>query len=507
MIEDRLAFRKDTFQQGISMSDVKRKRYETAITLRKEQRQKRAIQYRFDPTETAEPTPSMLKSLPQLNSVDSGQKLKLVLQYLTDISQADIQVADLRFLRLQLTNVEAFELALEAPFSAKLIECLRSSDAIILEEALWILTNIASGPPDLGKKLIRMHAAEGAFRVVCHPDLVVVRQAVWFLGNLACDMHSSSIHILELGLLSKIEGLIDRGDEDLNVNIVWLIENIISKPPIPQKYLNEIFSFIPKLIVIDHTEILTHTLKIFSVVAERLPQNLVRQIDDRFQNAIFKSLRYDIPMIIEAGLRALGSVAYSSDLLISKYMKDGLLNDLDRILVHRNRYLKKTTLWVASNLLGTTDMSIKYQVIHHPFMAHMLELTNCGDEPITTELLFCFSNAVELVDSETVLDLSFRGGIEILVSSLSVSKPNNLMVALKLLQKIFEIAYEINKTYDSPILKRFDETGGITKLTSLMSTQQSVIFKQVKYLVDNFIEVDDEPTTEDMEPVSVFSFS
>lgn len=507
MCEDRLAFRKDTFQQGITIAEIKCKRYETAVTLRRHKRQIRAIQFRSVPSECEPPTASMLHAYPSFNSSTTGQRLGMVLEFLAEKPTSEIRAEDLIVLKPMVKDVDSFEAAMASPVPSKLVECCREcKDPKVLEQALWILTNIACGPRDLTMQLVELRAAQAACPLVVHPEIDVSTQAVWLLGNLVADINSHSILIFKLGIIEKLNLLIKRRDEGANSCAAWMLDNLFSNPPTSKEFILAAFPLLTDLIILENEDGLANTLRVFGYIVERLPASAAKSIDSRYENAILKGLTSQSFSLNQASLRALGSLAYSFEPIVVNCLNKGVLDMLHELLRTKGRAIQKTTLWAISNILGS-HASLKLQVLHHPIYSTMMQLASNCEPPIAAELLYCLSNALNDVDMAISLELIDKGAIQVIVAALSDHNPEVLLTALKLLQGIFEIDCKANKTQHTLLAIRLEECEGMNKLNSLMMMQHPAITKQVKFILDAFLEIEQEDKTDLLEPTPVFSFS
>jgi hypothetical protein len=446
-----------------------------------------------------------LSCFPKENGPEMMSKLQGMLKFLDEKPSSEIKVEDIRALRANMNSVDGFEMALNTTVIPKLIGLLVAEDPAILFEVLWVITNIATAPAMLTCKLVALQVIPSVTPLVGHPVQEVNHQALWVLGNLACDGVRNSKIILETGVFSKLETQIDTGDPHLIDIVTWVLEVLFNKiSHLEASYIEEAFALVPKLINQENEETLVLAARLFCKLLERASIKSLALIDARFEVAFSRAIRSREINLQEVGLRILGCVSNYSEQSVGIFLKAGVLDHIDHLLVTGNRFIKKSTLWMLSNLLACRD-EVKFQVIRHNIYAHMTELVGNDDPGIISELLFCFSNACQNVKPDVVLDLAQKRGLEILVAALSIESPEFLLSVLELIELVFKCAYSHSENL---ILEQFDQHGGTTKLNSLMSTSNSKIYLKVRSVLENYVDANEEESSVDQFAlVSTFNFS
>jgi hypothetical protein len=508
MLQDQLAIRKETFQRGVDLNEVKRKRYEDAVVLRKVHRQKRAMMLRSDLPDMANSAEGGLSCFPKENGPEMMNKLQGMLKFLEEIPSSEIKLEDIRDLRATMNSIDGFEMAINTTVIPKLIGLLAAEDPAILFEVLWVLTNIASAPAMLTCKLVALQVIPTVTPLIGHPVQEVNHQALWVLGNLASDGIRNSKLILETGVLSKLESQIDSGDPHLVEIVAWFLETLFNKVShCEANYIEQAFTLVPKLICQEDDDTLVLAASLFCKLLERASIKSRALIDASFGVAFSRAIRSREIPLQEVGLRMLGSVSNCSEESVGMFLKAGVLDHIDHLLVTGNRFIKKSALWMLSNLLACRD-EVKFQVIRHSIYAHMTELVANDDPGIIFELLFCFANACHNVKPDVVLDLAQKRGLEILVAALSIDSPEFLLSVLELIELVFKCAYSNTETLENKILQQFDQHGGTTKLNSLMSTSNSKIYSKVRSVLEKYVDANEEESSVDQFAlVSAFNFS
>lgn len=118
-----------------------------------------------------------------------------------------------------------------------LIERL-SSPTPIQYEALWAITNIASGTSAHTEHVIP--ALPTLTELIRNPNLAVSEQAVWAIGNIAGDSPRCRDLVLQAGALESLVAILDRlsvkATQKISLlrNAVWTVSNCVRAKPPPE---------------------------------------------------------------------------------------------------------------------------------------------------------------------------------------------------------------------------------------------------------------------------------
>ena len=103
----------------------------------------------------------------------------------------------------------------------------QETNAMLLEAA-WALTNITAGNSLQTRVVVETGALPHFIRLLEYPDLNVSFQALWALGNIACDGSELCNLVTNLGIILKpLLGLVKFDTSDVFLhNVVWTISNL-----------------------------------------------------------------------------------------------------------------------------------------------------------------------------------------------------------------------------------------------------------------------------------------
>eukprot|EP01044_Picomonas_judraskeda_P032156 COSAG03_NODE_12312_length_552_cov_1.470046_1_plen_159_part_10 len=118
-----------------------------------------------------------------------------------------------------------------------MVERMSTAPTAIQFEALWAITNIASGTSDQTAQVVP--ALPIIARLIRSPNQEVSEQAVWAVGNIAGDSTALRDSVLEAGALVSLVGILDqlalKAKQKISLlrNAVWTISNCCRGKPQP----------------------------------------------------------------------------------------------------------------------------------------------------------------------------------------------------------------------------------------------------------------------------------
>jgi hypothetical protein len=174
-----------------------------------------------------------------------------------------------------------------------LLNILASSNASNIEQACWVIGNIAGDSQQCREKLVTMDFLPVLISLLQQTaSLVILRNVIWALSNMSRGEHSIAPFI-KAGLSANIVLNILRLDEsagdniwDIRSEIAWFLAFVSAKDE--EELITQLLN----------TEIFVHLAKLFSQATDMV-------IDRRDRGSIFKSI---IPLI-----RIFGNLATSTD--------------------------------------------------------------------------------------------------------------------------------------------------------------------------------------------------
>ena len=104
-----------------------------------------------------------------------------------------------------------------------------------MAECAWIVANIASSKSCHVEYIVQLNAPQKAFALLDHVSDDVKDNAIWILANLAGDSFANRDMLLEMGITSKLNVLLNgnRYQPPLLSHMAWLMSNLCRGKPYP----------------------------------------------------------------------------------------------------------------------------------------------------------------------------------------------------------------------------------------------------------------------------------
>lgn len=223
-------------------------------------------------------------------------------------------------------------------------------------EAIWCLTNIASGESMYVLKLVECQAINILVSIVDSANsLEVKEQAIWCLGNISGDNISYRNAILSAGAADKICALLDQSPPGTSFvrNASWTLANFCKgNPPTDIKFLGRVIHSLNKVMCEnDNPEILTDIAWSFSYVTDeggddRILPFIQANVAPRLQGL----LNHPNNLIAVPCLRTLGNILTGSDEIVGSVLDNGFMDMLTILLDHPKKAIRKEICWTISNI-------------------------------------------------------------------------------------------------------------------------------------------------------------
>jgi len=121
------------------------------------------------------------------------------------------------------------------PYVVKLIDYDYFQETELMVELNWILSNVSSGTPEQTQLLITLEIIPRALNLLSHINQTVIENALWILANIAGDSLEKRDLLLEYGIVEKINQVLYENllTETSLENLTWLISNLCRGSPYP----------------------------------------------------------------------------------------------------------------------------------------------------------------------------------------------------------------------------------------------------------------------------------
>ena len=232
----------------------------------------------------------------------------------------------------------------------RLLLFLQVQNAQIQHEALWVLTNIASGSDSYTNFIVISGAVPLLIPLLHSPDKDVKVQAIWCLSNICGDAVHKPI-LLQNNILRILSQMLER-DNDVEVlsKSMWVLSNLCRGPGVPAlEVVVEILNILKKYITCEEEEVLLDLCWALSYISGHGDQYQQAVIDaDIVPEAI--ELMSDARKTIQVpALRFIGNFTFGDDIKTQYILDKGALHHFGSLIKSPSSKLQKEACWALSN--------------------------------------------------------------------------------------------------------------------------------------------------------------
>lgn len=500
MIVSRIEERVRDFQRSGDPEEVKRRREETQVELRKQKRTEQAFKRRIPHTSSTPLPPTLQELADLLDKVRRGIDLENAVVKVTEILGSE-----------------------NPPFSemmnlggVPLLIALLGRDDIVGEKAAWGLVNLSSGPVSITETIVSNQGVQALVAALNHSNPTLVDYCFNVLANIAGDSIPNRDLIISLGVTEKIFSILkvpkgmDVGYVD---NITWLLSLLCrGQPSPPDSVITSAIAISTYLLSTAHSGIVSNGCWMLSHITESAEPRWIDQVI----NLGITSRLIDLTQSPKdneriPALRVIGNLLCGEDKHVQILLTLGLLDKLMILVSSRKKDIRKEVLWAFSNVTGGTKEQEKAVVMHSGFSLLVSAMAD-QDMEIRKEAVQCIGNLAKAPDQDSLSRLLAHNVLESLILVLQTTPdPSILLIALEAVSRILRCA-GISSTVKSPandVSLRFEEAGGITAIETLQRHANILIYEKAVEMMGVFFGLEESMQGEEMGevPSGGFQFS
>nr|XP_027197096.1 importin subunit alpha-3-like [Dermatophagoides pteronyssinus] len=473
--------------RGSDIDDVRRRRNEATVELRKNKREDALLKKR---------NITITNDCPDGGHVDGVIEPKLALEDLNSLVIAamspdpDKKLMAIKTARMLLSSDKnpPIDEIIAAGILPTLIDALKYSNLPTLQfEAAWALTNIASGTSIQTRKVVDEGAVPLLVNLLLSPNENVSDQSLWALGNIIGDGPDLRDFVIENGVLEPLITILHRYPSPSFVrNLSWVIINMCrnKNPPLAITVLATILPVLQNLL--EHsqdTSILIDVVWAISYITDHGNEQIQMVIDSGLVSFIIPLLHHEDLKIQTPALRVIGNIVTGTDDQTQFVLDSNVLAYLPPLLNHPKEKIKKEALWFLSNITAGRVDQIQ-TLIDHNIIPTIIENLDVGSFQLQREAAWAISNMTMNGTKEQVRYLVEHGVIEPMCKLLTVKDTQILQILLEGLIKIFN-HYESEADV---ISDEIEKCGGLDTIESLQHHENHEIYKFAFEILDKFFD-------------------
>ncbi|GFR97834.1 importin subunit alpha, partial [Elysia marginata] len=469
--------------KGRDIEDLRRRRVETSVELRKQKKEETLLKRRNVELLDDEPaSPLQEQNKPQMSMAEIKNNIKG-----TDRGSRLRATQAVRKLLSKEKN-PPIDKVIEEGLVENLVSFLDCNDNPELQfEAAWALTNIASGTTTQTQAVVRCGAVPRFIRLLSAPSMSLVEQCIWALGNIAGDGAEMRDMVTAHGIIEPLNHLVDMAAPPAFLrNVTWTFSNLCrnKNPPPKMKAIQACLPALSSLVHHSDKEVLADTCWALSYITDGA-NNQIQEIVDLpgIVERLVQLLGNPDPAVVTPALRSVGNIVTGDDSQTQAVVDLNVLLMMPGLLQHSKPSIKKEACWMLSNITaGSTDQI--QAVLDSGLLPILVEVLVTGDFKSQKEAAWAVTNLTSGGTVEQISTLVGCGVIKPMCDLLESKDAKLLMVVLDGILNILDAADKVSQA--EPICVIVEECQGLDKIEHLQSHENNQVYKKALDIIDKF---------------------
>ncbi|KAH8336153.1 hypothetical protein KR074_004233, partial [Drosophila pseudoananassae] len=360
-------------------------------------------------------------------------------------------------------------------------------------EAAWTLTNITSGNTEQTMAVVNSGAVPCLMALLRSESTEVVEQAIWVLSNISGDGPECRDLLNGLNIIDHIMPLLEvKGPVTYNRNLTWMI-SILCRSEMDSTSFAQICRFLPHLIgqLCNPLEvdILSNTIWAFTYLTDCSyhQTQVVLQTGALPWIVARLSIETHISILLPT-LRCVGNVIAKSEEFANYAISVGCLPNLRKMLKHQKLMVIKRTACIFTQL--SYKQNHIQAMLDAKIYTQLEKILSQGDFRIQREVALCICNTLTFGTPHQIIATVDGNGIFLpLIKQLDTHDTKTLIYVLTAIDKMFILADNLKET--SSFSYKFEELGGLDKLERLQKHYNESIYEISLRLIVTYYTDDD----------------
>ncbi|KAF0301852.1 Importin subunit alpha-7 [Amphibalanus amphitrite] len=480
--------------EGLDSAELRRRREEEGVQLRKQKRDRQLNKRRnvppLQPAAPDEPAPAVAHAQQESQCVTP----ELVAALYSPDPERLVEAAHRCRKLLSREPNPPIDEVIRAGVVPRFVQLLQADHQRLQFEAAWALTNVASGSSAQTRCVVDAGAVPVLISLLQSPHDEVRDQAVWALGNVAGDSPECRDHLLDQGLLGPLTEILSGPTLRLSLkrNAVWTLSNLCrgKSPPPDFSKVSPCLPLLARLLTDPDGEVLADACWALGYLSDGPNYKIQAVLDAGVCPRLAELLLHGEQRVVSAALRAVGNIATGDDMQTQVILGCQALPCLRHLLTSQKESIKKESCWTISNITAGNQAQIQ-AVIDADIIPALVEVIWTAEFRTRKEAVWAITNATTAGTPEQTRYLVEQRCIPALCEMLGVLDPKITQVALNGLENILRVGeLDARESGQNQYALLVEECCGLDKIEALQTSTNQEVYQKAYDLIDTYFSAD-----------------